>query len=293
MNLITLLNVSLVIQDVLNVKNIQKTVLFVTITEFNILILVHVTMVIPKLMTTVNHVTIFVKLVKNLKEIVLFVLQTDMMPQLVYVQMELMMLNYKLTVHIVNHNVLDVMLVLKTVSLVLKDMLTHQAVQSLHQKFLLLKLLISQLVQSKLLTVLFLVKLVKNILILVSFVMLTELTHQHVVVSQDISLIQPPENVLNVITDVQLVMLFLLTLNQNVLLVLKIVLDFPHVSVQMDSMISKTRKHVKDVQLNVLLVITMDVSLVLLTESIQELVIVEKVCMKILKDNVKFVQHTV
>jgi hypothetical protein len=276
-----LLNVSLVTQDVKNVKIIQKTVLSVTMPESKPLHSVHVTMDILKSMTIVNHVTIFVLPVVKLKENVLFVLKTDILIQLVSVQMELMKLNYKPTVHIVMLNVLNVMLLQATVSLVPKDTLTHQIVQSLQLILLLLKLSTSLSVPFKLLTVLFLVKLVNNMPTNVLFVMLTDLIHLLVIVYKDITLIQPLENVKYVTTDVPPVMLSLLTLIQNVLNVLKIVLLLVLVDVQTDSMMFKTKLNVNNVQSNVPLVITtVNVLLVPFTELIQKLVHVEMVCMK-------------
>jgi hypothetical protein len=244
-------------------------------------------------MTTVNHVTISVRLLLDVKETMLSVILTESMNQPVYVQMEPMKSNYRPIVHIVNLNVLDVTDMPAIVSLVLKDMLTHQNVQSLQPKFLLLELKISQSDLSKFSTVLSLVKPVKNIQTPVSFVKKTELTHQLVTVLMNTSLIQQPENVSNVTTDVLTVTLFLPTVILNVLSVLKIVSFFHIVNAQMDSMTSKAKLNVKNVQKNVKLVTLMDVSLVMSTESIQKLVHVEMVCMKISTKNVNLVVHIV
>jgi hypothetical protein len=289
-----LLNVSHVTQDVKNVKTIQKTVLFVTIPESKILLVAHVMTDILKLMTNVKFVTISVPPVTKMKEIVWFVLLTDILLQLVSVQMELMNSNYKPIVQIVINNVLNVMEWVTTVSLVLKDTLTHQNVQLPQLTLLLLKLSTSLLDPLESLTVLFLVKLVNNMLTNVLFVMPTELTLHHVIVLLVSTLIQPPKNVKDVTTDVPSVMLSPLTLIQNVLLVKKIVLLLVLVFVQMDSMISKDNQNVNHAQLNVLLVTTTEnVSLVILTELIQELVHVEMVCMKTKTKYVKYVPHTV
>jgi hypothetical protein len=141
----------------------------------------------------------------------------------------------KLIVHVVMKNVSTVIFLLKTVLLVLLEESLHQLVISHHQNMVPLLLTMFQLVLLKLSTVLVLVKLVLDIQINVNLVTSIELTHHPVcVLMVSIPILQT--NVLNVTSDVLLVMPFLMTLLQVVLYVPLIELILQDVVAEMDNM---------------------------------------------------------
>lgn len=126
-------------------------------------------------------------LVKIHKDIVLNVLLTvtELLNQPVIVMKDISNLMNKLNVKNVMTIVIYVKIQALTVFPVLMDMLIHQNVLLPHQLLNLLKYKISQSVLFKYSTVLKLVKLVNNTQTTVDLVMLTELNHQFVTVSQD------------------------------------------------------------------------------------------------------------
>lgn len=205
MKLTTKLNVTLVTQDVINVKPNMTTVLFVLMKESKTHhpVLVKMDSGSPLSITPSNVVPVLdtVKLVKMMTEIVSFVLKTELMPQPVTVQKELSITTKHTTAHLVLTNVKFVPQPQSIVLSVLKDMSTHQSVQSQNHTLPPLKSTTSQSDLPKSSTVLLLVNLVKDIQITVLFVMKTELTHHLAHVSLDITKMIT-ETVLNVTSDV-------------------------------------------------------------------------------------------
>lgn len=168
------------------------------------------------LMMSVLLVTGIVLNVPKLPEIVLLVLKTELKPQPVIVQMVPTKSLTKPIVHLVLNNVTNVLPLLITVPLVLPEESTHQNVSSHHQKPLLLKSLMSQSVPLKSLTVLINVKPVPKLVTIVPLVILTDLTHQPVIVLPVSIPTHLTKLVLLVTSDVLLVLPSLMMNIQNV-----------------------------------------------------------------------------
>lgn len=109
------LNVTLVTKDVINVKTLTTIVSFVPMKESPPHQHVHVTMDTLKLTMLVKFVTGIVLLVLTPLEIVKFVLQTELKPQLVLVQMVLMKFLDNLNVQLVPNNATNVKIAPTTV----------------------------------------------------------------------------------------------------------------------------------------------------------------------------------